>query len=345
MTLPSNVDGANTNSLTDDFSAEDAFLKRFLPTEDTDADDEDQPSDEGKDEDTDSTPADDEDTDDTSDQDGPEGEDGDDEDGEETAKDKRKYTDSDETYVKIKVEDVEHEVSVKDLKRLWGQEAALTQKSQKVADQRKAVEAAQERNVAATEALLQRAYARFEPYAKVDFLLASRELSPEEYTALRDEAQRAYDDVKFLQTELDGYIADRSTKEREALVEQAKATIQELSDPEKGIEGWSEKVYDDIRAYAVTQGVDQSIVNQLVDASAIRILHKAMLFDRGKSKVVTKKVNKTPKKIVKTSTNSEVTKSVTKDSANRKATERLRKEGTTDAAADAFLAMWSSDDE
>lgn len=340
MTLPSAKDGDNTNTLVEDFNAEDAFIKRFLPTDETDAT---KPSDKGKDEEDDSAPTEEEDAGDGSDE-SPEADDESDENGEDGKQ--RKYADDgDDTYVKIKVEDVEHEVSVKDLKRLWGQEKALTQKSQAVAEQRKAVEAEQQRYVVSTKALLERAQARFEPYAKVDFLLAAKELSPEEYTALRDEAEKAYADVKFLEAELGGVMQSIANEQRTALVEQARKTVQAVSDPETGIEGWSEKLYDDIRAYAITQGVPQDVVNTLVDESAIRILHKAMQYDRGKSKVKTMKVNKTTKKVVKTTTNPEETRRITKGAGQTKAMERLRKENSTDAATDAFLARWASDED
>jgi hypothetical protein len=81
-------------------------------------------------------------------------------------------------------------------------------------------------------------------------------------------------------------------------------------------------------------------MNRLVDASALRLIHKAMLYDRGSSKVVTTKVNKTPKKVVKSSSSPTETKA-SKGGALSKANERLRREGTVDAAEDAFLAAWA----
>jgi hypothetical protein len=331
MTRPSDMDGEQ-----DDFGAEDgtdAFLKNFLPN---DADAEKKPSEKGKDDDSKPTPeADDED------EAAEKPAESDDEGEEETPQ--RKYAeDDDATYVKVKVGEEEHEVSVKDLKRLWGQESALTQKSQQVAEARKAVETEQQRYITGTAAMLDRAKARYEPYSKIDFLLAAKELSAEEYTSLRNEAQAAYDDVTFLHAEVDGLVKQISAKAQTDLVEQAKATIKTLSgDPKDGgIEGWSEKLYDDIRAYGVAQGIEQTAMNRLVDASALRLIHKAMLYDRGSSKVVTTKVNKTPKKVVKSSSSPTETKA-SKGGALSKANERLRREGTIDAAEDAFLAAWA----
>jgi hypothetical protein len=337
MSLPSDMDGDN------DFGAEDgsdAFLKSFLPA-DADAE---KPSRKGKEEDEDDS----EETPDTAseDQSDESPDDADDEgEGEEDPKKRKFAEDDDATYVKVKVGDEEHEVSVKDLKRLWGQETALNSKSQQVAEQRKAVEAEQSRYITSTATLLDRAKARFEPYAKIDFLLAAKELSAEDYTALRQEAEAAYADVKFLSAEVDSYVKQAQEKTQAQLVATAKETIKVLSgDPKDGgIEGWSEKLYDDIRSYAVTQGIEPDVVNKLVDASAIRILHKAMLYERGKSKVVTTKVNKTPKKVVKTSSNPDATRKATKGSD--KVIERHKREQSTDSAADAFMSRWAKDND
>jgi hypothetical protein len=162
MTRPSDMDGEQ-----DDFGAEDgtdAFLKNFLPN---DADAEKKPSEKGKDDDSKPTPeADDED------EAAEKPAESDDEGEEETPQ--RKYAeDDDATYVKVKVGEEEHEVSVKDLKRLWGQESALTQKSQQVAEARKAVETEQQRYITGTAAMLDRAKARYEPYSLKSFPLKS----------------------------------------------------------------------------------------------------------------------------------------------------------------------------
>lgn len=270
------------------------------------------------------------------------------EEGEEDAGEKRKFADEADAYVKIKVDGKEHEVAVKDLTRLWGQEAALTQKSQTVADERKKVEAELAKNTAVTNKLLESAKKRFEPYSKIDFLLAAQKLSPEEYTALRNEAMAAYQDVQFLESQTDELMKEINTTQQTALRERARESLKELSseDPVKGIPGWSEKTYDELRTYATNKlGVPADIMNNLVDAWGIRIIHKAMLYDKGTTnKVVTTKVNKTPKKVVKTSTTPEASKG-TKGSDAQKAMQRLRQSGSEEDAEAAFLARWADADE
>ena len=63
-----------------------------------------------------------------------------------------------------------HRASVAELKRLYGQEASLTRKSQAVSQQRKQAEDALQRSDALLQAMLGRAEERFKPYSEVDML-------------------------------------------------------------------------------------------------------------------------------------------------------------------------------
>lgn len=264
----------------------------------------------------------------------------------ETEQPEKKYVDNDDVFVKYKVGDEEHEVSVKSLTRLAGQEQALTKKSMEVAEQRKTIEVELARNVAATNNLLDRAKKRFEPYSKIDFLLAAKELPADEYTNLRQAAVAAYEDVQFLEKGLNDLMTGVQKQQHDELVTKAQAAIKVLSGPvdQGGIEGWNEKLYDDIRSFAVTQGLDRQIVDNLVDPAALRLLNDAMLFRRGQSKVVTTKVNKTPKKVVKTTSAPTAATGGKDKSKVDAAMKRLRSSGSEDDAAEAFLASWESDD-
>ncbi len=328
-----------TESPLTEAGAMDEFLKRHLPPdaeEKPSGSEGDTSADAGKDE---SAETETEETEETS-AEKPEG----DSETEETDDKARKYAD-DGVYVKVKVGDEEHEVSVKDLQRLYGQEKALTQKSMEAADQRKAADAELAKNTAVTASLLERAKLRFEPFSKIDFLLASKELSTEDYTNLRTAAAAAYEDVQFLQQNLDGFMQAVQTKQSTELATQAKEAIKVLSGPTEkgGIEGWNEKVYDELRGFAVSAGLDKSIVNNLVDPVALKLLHEAMLYRRGQSKVVTTKVNKTPTKVIKTTTSPAAAPSSSKSKV-KSALTKLARTGTTDDAADAFLAGWKDKD-
>lgn len=336
---PIQQDGANENlniedateALLSKWSVEDPDAKK--PSEEVQPDDED-----NTEEDSSTEDATEEDAEELSEDDAEEDEQESEE--EETEDDQPKRSLDDDAVVKIKVDGEEIEASVKDLRRLYGQEAALTKKSQAVSAKLKEAEETGAKYVAALGNMLQRAKERAEPYAKIDWLVASKNLSDEELVALRSEAQKVYDDVNFFSQELDGFMQQAQAQRQAMLVEQAKEAVQVLK---RDIPGWNEKVYDDIRNFAITSGLDREVVNNLVDPAAIKMLHMAMLYNKGKQAVTTKK-NKTPKKLVKSTTSAEVTKKVISGKGQDDATAKLRKSGSIDDATEAFLARWAADE-
>ena len=63
------------------------------------------------------------------------------------------------------------------------------------------------------------------------------------------------------------------------LQEQAKEAIKVLT---ADIEGWNNSLYDKTREYAVRSGMPQDVVDVIVDPVAIKMIHKARLYDEGK---------------------------------------------------------------
>jgi hypothetical protein len=252
--------------------------------------------------------------------------------------------DDSEAYVNIKVDGEDRTVSVRDLKRLYGQEASLTRKSQEVSKKRRETEELGAKYVAGLTGLIQKAQSKAEPYKKIDFLSAAQQLKPEELNALRQEAQMAFEEEKYLAEELNTFMTNLQSQRQAQLIEKGREAVKELK---RDIPGWNEKVYNDVRHFAISSGLETDIVDNLVDAAALKIIHKAMLYDKGKSGVVTKKKGGMPKKVIKTSKSSGAS---TKDLIGNKttATKALRKleqSGTTDDAALAFLAKWQSSDD
>jgi len=259
-----------------------------------------------------------------------------DEDQEEEVTEETKDT-SDDVKVKIKVGDKEHEVSVKDLKRLYGQEAALTTKSQAVAAERKQVEENGKKLAAQMQRVYEKAAARWEPYSKIDMLVASKQLDGDQFAALRAEAQAAYEDFQFISQEADTFVKDANAQRQTFLQTQAKEAVKVLKEK---IPGWNQATYNSVREYAISQGLPEAMINELVDPVAIQLIHKAMNHDKAKA-VVTKKKVVTPKKVLKTTkTTSGRDVQVNKAAAQMK---RLKASGTTDDAAEAFLARWAQD--
>jgi hypothetical protein len=343
-----------------DYNPEEAFLNRWKDAEtpsDHDEKEEDEDAeehlDEGSDESPESDERGDEGSEDADDDDAePETDESeDDSDDDATEEDEevdggKTVIDSEDAVVKIKVDGEEVEASIKDLKRLYGQEAALTRKSQEAAELRKKADEAGAMHVAGLEAMLQRARAQYQPYSELNFLALAKDpnISQDELAALSSAAKSSYENVAFLETELDGVIRYSQEQRRASLVAQARESHKVLSDPKTGIEGWSEPLYNEIRQFAVGAGLPNEVVDEIVDPAALKILHMAMSYAKGKKAVATpakgpKKVDKTPKRIVKGVSAETVSKSktTTEDTALRK----LKKSGSYDDAADAFMSRWS----
>jgi hypothetical protein len=220
----------------------------------------------------------------------------------------KKYADDEGTYVKVKVGDEEHEVPVKDLKRLFGQEASLTKKSQEVAAKAQLAEANSAKALTALDVMVKRAQEAAKPYREINWagLMKDPNVSAEVVQALQAEAKAALDNETFLTGQMDAFMQhirqQQAETQRTAAAEAIKSLTTEGSP--NYVKGWNNDLYNGIREFAVSQGLSRDMVNQLTDPAAFKMLHMAMQFHKGSQKVVTKKVNKSPKKIVKSSTSS-----------------------------------------
>lgn len=263
---------------------------------------------------------------------------------EDSEEDTRTYAD-DEHVIRVKVGEDEDVVSVRDLKRLYGQEAAITKRSQEVATQRVAVEKKEAEHLAASNVLLNAARQRYAPYAKLNFLELARDerISRQEFDNLRQEAQHRYEELQFLEHSTGQYMENIQKAQQERLLADAKSSVQQLTDVASPyhIEGWNQQVYDGVRQFALDKGVPLEMVNQIIHPSVVKLIHNAMLFDKGKQALVrTEKVGKTVKKVVKTTRAPEST--GTRSKANSKgAMQRLQRSGTEADAANAFLANFA----
>jgi hypothetical protein len=259
------------------------------------------------------------------------------EDDEEASEETKKGLE-DDAIVKIKVGDEELDVSVKDLKRLYGQEAALTRKSQEVAAKRKEAEAAAMKASTTLEKMYQKAAAKWEPYSKIDYLVAQKQLDTEAFAALRAEAQAAYEDFRFISEEADAFVQQTQAQQQQALQEAAKESVKVLRE---AIPDWSPKLYDQIREYAINTGMDAEVVNNLVDPVALQLIHKARLFDESKKIVTKKKVvqQKTVLKPTVTTSGKDV-----RSDGPAKSRAKLQATGSVDDAANLFLSRWANDE-
>lgn len=244
---------------------------------------------------------------------------------------------SDDTLIEIMVEGDTKQASIKDLKRLYGQEASLTRKSQEVAKQRKEAEEQIGKTSAVLQRMLKQAEERYKPYSEVDMLLASKSMDDADFAQLRKEAQDAHDDLKFLREETDSFFSDLRNQQQQQLHEAAREAVKVL---ENDIPDWSNQLYDDIRAYAISQGLDQNEVNTYVNPVVIKILNKARLFDQAK-KVTTVKKKRVAKKVIQSKkappSQSQLKARKVKEAEKRLATSRGN---DLDDIADVLLQRW-----
>ena len=201
----------------------------------------------------------------------------------------------DDTLIDILVDGETKQASIKDLKRLYGQEASLTRKSQETAKQRKEAEEQLGKTSAIFQKMLEKAEARWKPYEEVDMLIASRTMDTDDFAQLRREAQEAQEDLKFFREEADAFFKDVQEQQQQMMQEAAKEAVKVL---EQDIPEWNTDLYNEIRTYAVAQGLPQEQVDQYVDPNVIKILNKARLFDQAKQVTTTKK-KRTVKKVLK----------------------------------------------
>lgn len=257
----------------------------------------------------------------------------------------KKYADDEGTYVKVKVGEEEHEVAVKDLKRLFGQEASLTKKSQEVAERTRYAELAQAKSLAALDVMVKRAQEAANPYRNVQWaaLMKDPNIAAEDVQALQEAARAAFENETFLTSQLDAFVQEIQLGQQAAQVYQAQACLKALTDEKSPtyIKGWDQKLYDETRSFAVSLGANRAMVDNLVDPAAFKLIHMAMQFHKGAQKVVTQKVNKAPKKIVKASTTSSTPNSNTSRVVTRnKAVATLKKDGgSMQSAENAFMAI------
>lgn len=244
---------------------------------------------------------------------------------------------ADDAKVFVTVDGEQLEVSVKDLKRLYGQEASLTKKSQAVAETQKQLVQTQEYVEGTLELMLAQASEAFEPYKNIDWVVASKRLNEEELLALRDEATKAYKSYETVTNKVQEYTATKQKAHQESVQKLIEQTQAELSDTTKGIPNWGRETHATLSDYAKTLGFPQEAIDTFVTSPVWHLLHKAYQFDKGKQ-VVTEKVNKTPKQTLKSTQRPQVSQS------NQRAKEvltRMREAGgSRESAQDAFLSMW-----
>tara|TARA_R110000764_G_scaffold55562_1_gene121378 strand:+ start:283 stop:1356 length:1074 start_codon:yes stop_codon:yes gene_type:complete len=266
-----------------------------------------------------------------------------DEDEDDEEDDEEPLAASDDQIVDINVNGESKQVSVKDLKRLYGQEASLTKKSQDLAQQRKQSDESLAQTQLSYQKLLERAEARFKPYADIDMLVASRQMDPDTFAQLRQDAKQAQEDLTFLQEESNTLVSQQQQQFAEQSKEAAANCVKVLQEQ---LPDWGNELYSDIRNYAVKSGLPQEQVDQYTDPQVIMLINKARLYDQSKQSAKSKKAkakltkSKSGKTKVLSSRKAPISKEASAERKRQAAIKNLHGHSDLDDIASALMSGW-----
>lgn len=235
---------------------------------------------------------------------------------------------ADDQVVKVSLDGETKEFTVASLKRLAGQEAALTRKSQEA-------DLVGGRAAAALQAALEATMEDLQPYREVDWMTLQSEMDPEEFKWHRQNATRAEKRYQALVQQAQGFEEVMQQRKQADNTRRAQEAVKVLSDPATGIEGWGDKLYGEILDFGISQGLDENDVVNIVDPTVIKLLHKAMLHDRG-AKAVAEKVKAAPTKALKAGNRDAAASSP----SLKKVEQRLARSGSDEDAVALLKGRW-----
>lgn len=196
---------------------------------------------------------------------------------------------------------------------------------------------------------VEKAEAKWKPFQDIDWITVRTQLDDNAWNTLRGMAKDAQDEVKFFTEERGALLTASREAANQDMARQARSAIAELTGPEDrgGITGFDQKLYGEITDYAVTQGMTRERVLGTVDPAAVRLLHKAMMFDRAQkaSDTVAQKITKAVLKPTTTQRPAAKGTPSGNSSSTKDAMSKLAKSGSIDDAANAFMASFRSSDD
>ena len=244
-------------------------------------------------------------------------EDGEEEEGEESDEfeesDEAEETEEPEetTLYTVKVNGEDTEVTEDELIRGYSRQSDYTKKTQEIAEERRAIEAAQaqynselatlqqerQQYVDALSQVIQSSMAGLEQYNDIDWPTLKVE-DPIEYITKRDEYREMQENVRANQHRAAAVQQQQETEMRDV----KKRVLQEehgklvSAVPEWGDPTTQKKLATDIRTYAIDQGYTPEEIGGLVDHRSLIVLMKAQKYDAlQKADIKSKKVKNKPK--------------------------------------------------
>lgn len=223
-------------------------------------------------------------------------------------------------------------LSAEELKLGYLRQSDYTQKTQSLAESRKAAESQIEETTATMSALLSAAGADLSRFEGVDWERAAVE-NPEQYKQAKASFEQTRSTYEFIKAQSDQY---QEQQQQQADTAQKEAATESLTVLKTNIPNWSNDLYYSIGEYAQKDlGVSSEEFNQVADHRIITALYKAMQFDQAKTVAAKKKIKASPTKTL-SGGKADATKA-TQSESSRKANERLRKTGRVEDAAAVIL--------
>lgn len=234
---------------------------------------------------------------------------------------------SDETELEVTINGEAQKFTVGSLKRLAGQEASLTRKSQEA-------DLVGARAAAGLQAAITAIVEDLQPYQELDWLVAQQQMDPETFQWHRENAAKLDKKYRDLVGAAQGVEQTFQQRRQRVNTEQAQEAIAELT---ADIPGWNDQVYGEILSYGASQGLDADDLATVTNPKVLKIIRKAMLHDKAE-KVATQKVKAAPTKVIKGSNR-------TDNTANKvnvqKAEKRLSASGSDDDAMAVLMGRWA----
>lgn len=241
----------------------------------------------------------------------------------------------------IEVEGVE--VSLRDLKRNYGRDKALTLKEQAASEKTKQAEEAAHLHASSLKRHYDRAVQRYRQYEGVNLVVLSQREGWDADTleTVMNQERDAWADVEFFETELRDLSQRRTVETNARIQREAQEAFKVLSNPETGIKDWSLNTYNTLITYAENDlGIAPEFVRNLTDPTLIKVLHKLHAYEKGatvSAKTLEAKTRKpapvAAPKVLKSSASN-----APKSSDEERAIRRLKSDNSSDAIQEAFMA-------
>lgn len=241
----------------------------------------------------------------------------------------------------VKVNGEEIEVSLDELRNGYSRQADYTKKSQTLAEERKAFQ--QDRDAVLLErtqysqllgALQQQLQAFDEPAPDFDRLYEEDPIEASrlerQYRQRTEQRAQKMQAIAIEQQRVNDANAQEQQEQMRGLITQEAARLPDVI-PEWKDEKVAAKEREELKSYLIDSGVAEEELGALVRASHIAVLRKAMLFDKGQSRVrKARKAGQSGKTVRSGSRQQQVKPSARKTKA---AYQRLKERGTAENAA------------